>query len=119
MLVRRKSYIRKDGTRVKATTVRVKSSGRGRGNKTKSAKFSRSKGYKPWIKRKGKLGGKGFLSKSPSEEHKLLDKCVKKYGYRSCLGSVMVLSRSRAIQRSHGRKLNSLKNYLKKKHSLK
>lgn len=70
----------------------------------------------PWIHRNGKLGGKGFLSKPVSTQHSLLTKCVREYGYRSCLGSVMVLSRNRSIQRSHSAKINSLKNWLKKKY---
>ena len=69
-----------------------------------------------WITRPGKLGGPGFLSKSSSEQYRLLDKCVREYGYRSCLGSVMVLQRSRAINSSYGAKLNNLKNYLKRKY---
>jgi len=71
---------------------------------------------KQWITRSGKLGGRGFLSKSASTQHSILSKCVKTYGYRSCLGSVMVLSRNRSIDRSHGIKINSLKNWLKKKY---
>jgi hypothetical protein len=77
---------------------------------------SKRKSYN-WITRPGKLGGPGFLSKSSSEQHRLLNKCVKEYGYRSCLGSIMVLQRSRSINRAHGSKLNSLKNYLKNKYS--
>jgi hypothetical protein len=89
--------------------------------KRRSRSRSRSKSRKSpssrkWITRKGKLGGKGFLSKSSSEQHKLLTKCVKKYGYRSCLGSVMVLSRNRDIQAVHGAKINKLKKWLKEKY---
>jgi hypothetical protein len=75
---------------------------------------SRRRKSSQWIIRPGKLGGPGFLSKSSSEQHRLLDKCVREYGYRSCLGSIMVLQRSRAINSAHGAKLNSLKNYLKR-----
>src|SRR3990172_4886132 len=103
----RKGYTRKDGTRVKATWVKLPGKGRSRGRKT-GGKFSRSRGYKPWITRKGKLGGEGFLSKSASTQHKILDKCVKDWGYRSCLGSVMVLSRNKDIKVKYGAKLNAL-----------
>jgi hypothetical protein len=115
MLVKRKSYRRKDGTRVKSTTYRKKSAGRSRGNKS-SSRYSRKRGYSPWITRSGKLGGKGFLSKSSTVQHKLLDSCVKKYGYKSCLGSIMVLMKSRNIDINYGAKLTSLKNYLKRKY---
>jgi hypothetical protein len=76
---------------------------------------SRAKGYRPWITREGKLGGKGFLSKPRAEQERLLTKCVKGWGYRSCLGSVMVLERSGAIRAKHGRKLAGLRRYLVRK----
>ena len=79
-------------------------------------KTSRKSKSRKWITRKGKLGGKGFLTKPAREQHKLLDGCVKKYGYRSCLGSVMVLNRNREIKSLHGKKIDSLKNYLRKKY---
>ncbi len=76
------------------------------------------KGYSPWIKRSGKLGGKGFLSKSSIKQHKILDKCVKEYGYKSCLSSrrghpvdpdcILVLMKSRKIKNKYGIKLNEL-----------
>lgn len=48
--------------------------------------------HKPnWIRRKGKLGGRGFATKPVTVRHRLLDDCVHKYNYRSCLGSVRVL----------------------------
>lgn len=88
---------------------------RSRSRRRSPSKRRRSKSSK-WITRPGKLGGPGFLSKPSSEQHRLLNKCVKEYGYRSCLGSIMVLQRSRAINSAYGSKLNSLKNYLKKKY---
>lgn len=69
-----------------------------------------------WITRPGKLGGIGFLSKSPQVQHRLLNKCVDEYGYRSCLGSLMVLNRNRSIKRRHGKKIDKLKNWLKMKY---
>lgn len=65
-----------------------------------------------WIKRPGKLGGRGFLSKSRVEQEGLLDKCVHRYGYRSCLGSVMVLERNNAIRREYKDVLESLREHL-------
>lgn len=83
-------------------------------------RYSKRKSMKkPWITRKGKLGGRDFLTKSIAEQHRLLDNCVRNYGYKSCLGSVQVLSRSRSIKRRHGPKINSLKHYLMSKYSLK
>ena len=111
-----KSFTREDGNRVKGHWVERKSSGMSRGRKSPSAKYSVSKGYKPWITREGKLGGRGFISKSPSSQHKLLISCVKKYGYRSCLGSLMVLNRNKTIKQRHGAVLDDLKSYLKRKY---
>jgi hypothetical protein len=86
-------------------------------SKGRSMRRSRRRsGSSQWITRPGKLGGPGFLSKSSKDQHRLLDKCVREYGYRSCLGSVMVLQRSRSINSKYGSKLNSLKNYLKRKY---
>ncbi len=87
---------------------------RSRSRRRKSPSKRRRSKSSQWITRPGKLGGPGFLSKPSSEQHRLLNKCVREYGYRSCLGSIMVLQRSRAINSAHGAKLNSLKNYLKR-----
>lgn len=69
-----------------------------------------------WISasRKGKLGGPGYTHKSASERHRLLNACVRRYGYRSCLGSVQVLERNRAIKASHGPVLASDRLYLER-----
>lgn len=69
-----------------------------------------------WIKRSGKLGGPGFLHKSPKRQKTLLNKCVKKYGYRSCLGSVMVLERNSVIRKKYGNSLKRMRTYLKEKY---
>lgn len=74
------------------------------------------KNNKPWITHEGKLGGKGYLSKTAEERHKILDKCVKGWGYKSCLGSIMVLNRSSEIKEKYGNKLNSDKKYLENKY---
>lgn len=71
---------------------------------------------RPWITRKGKLGGTGYLSKPSTERHELLDKCVGKYGYRSCLGSIMVLNRNRKIKELHGSVIGADRQYLVRKY---
>jgi hypothetical protein len=77
------------------------------------AKKFKSGSMDQWITREGKLGGKGFLSKPRSEQHKLLKNSVKKYGYRSTLGSIMVLERSHVIDQRHGEELEELRDWLK------
>lgn len=42
-------------------------------------------------KRSGKLGGSGYLSLPAKDRRVRLRKCVKSWGYRSCLGSVQAL----------------------------
>ena len=119
----RKAYTRADGTRVKgawvpATTFKIKNVG-SKGVRSRGAKqgsFSKKKGYKPWITREGKLGGPGYFSKSAAQRHKILNQCVKGYGYRSCLGSLMVLNRSSTLKSKYGRTINADKNYLKGKY---
>lgn len=41
--------------------------------------------------RSGKLGGPGYLNRSAATRQKILRGCVKKYGYRSCLGSIQAM----------------------------
>ena len=89
-------------------TISYKKPGRSRGRKT-GGPFSRKKGYKPWITKSGKLGGPGFLERPRHEQLAILDACVPKYGYKSCLGSILVLNRSKKIKKSHGRELDLIK----------
>src|SRR3990167_6898382 len=70
------------------------------------------KSSEPWITMKGKLGGRGFLSRPSSEQHSILRKCVKNYGYKSCLGSIQALERSRKIKHKYGSKLSSLRHWI-------
>jgi hypothetical protein len=117
VLVLRKSYFRKSPTTGKSVFVPVTSfrrvgTGRGRGVSNPHARFSRAKGYRSWITRKGKLGGPGYLHKPPSTRHELLSKCVHKHGYRSCLGSVMVLERPRATSFGNRAKLAADRHFL-------
>ena len=97
---------------------------RTRGVKTMKGPYSATKGYKPWIRRRGKLG-EGFLTTmSKDERHKSLDRCVRGYGYRSCLGSIMVLERAKKGPRGKGEgvgvkyagKLRESREYLKRKY---
>lgn len=119
----RKPYTRKDGTKVKgawvqASTFKRKDVGtkgvRARG--AKQGPFSRQKGFKPWIQREGKLGGAGYTRKPVKTREKLLDKCVKGYGYRSCLGSIMVQLRKTTLPAAQRALWTRDKNYLKKKY---
>lgn len=68
------------------------------------------------ITRPGKLGGAGFLSKPVKTQKGILDRCERQYGYRSCLGSVMVLQRIPHTQAKWGKRLAQLKGYLVKKY---
>jgi len=64
------------------------------------------------ITRPGKLGGAGFLSKSKVAQEQILRGCVAEYGYRSCLGSVMILERIPDIQNRWGTRLAGLRHFL-------
>ena len=74
----------------------------------------KKKWIKGAIKRPGKLGGKGFMSKSQAEQHQIMNSCVGRYGYRSCLGSVMLLHNINSGQKRQ--QMASLKNWLVKEH---
>jgi hypothetical protein len=114
----RKAYTRADGTRVAATDVPPSEfciEDRGApGVVSRGAKSGPHKGEPAWITHEGKLGGPGYTSKTQKERRKILDRCVKRDGYRSCLGSVMVLLRSSEISADVRKKLEKDKAYLKK-----
>ena len=75
---------------------------RTRGVKSMKGPYSKEKGYEPWIKRSGVLG-KGFLTTmTKAQRHSSLDACVREYGYRSCLGRIMVLERAKSGPRGQG-----------------
>ncbi len=97
---------------------------RTRGVKTMPGPYAARRGYKPWIRRRGKLG-EGFLTTmNKAERQKSLDRCVSAYGYRSCLGSIMVLERAKKGPRGKGEgvgvkyasKLKSSREFLKEKY---
>lgn len=69
-----------------------------------------------WIEREGKLGGPGYLTKSEAARRKILDECVSRWGYRSCLGSIMALERNRKIAKKYKRQLGADHRYLVSTH---
>jgi hypothetical protein len=119
LLVERSAYKRrkKGGRRrtvhVSASDFYIQDPGRP-GRRARGGTKGYFAGTRPWITRKGKLGGPGFLTKSRSEQKALLDACVAEYGYRSCLGSITVLERSTAIRAKHGKTLAALRGWLKR-----
>lgn len=70
--------------------------------------------HAPWIHadRKGKLGGPGYLSRPASERRRILDSCVRRWGYPSCRGSVQVLNRNGKVRAHYGSVINADSAYL-------
>jgi hypothetical protein len=66
-----------------------------------------------WIQREGKLGGPGYTRKSVAARRKILRAVVKKYGYRSALGSIMALERSTHISATTRKVLESDRVFLR------
>lgn len=52
----------------------------------------------PWIQREGKLGGPGYTERSDRERHHILKCAVDEFGYRSTLGSLLVLLRGKNVR---------------------
>ena len=52
----------------------------------------------PWIQREGKLGGPGYAERSDRERHHILKCAVDQFGYRSTLGSLLVLLRGKNVR---------------------
>ena len=71
---------------------------------------------KPMITREGKLGGPGYTKRTAKARHALLNKCVKGYGYRSCLGSLQVLLLNSEMGKTARKVILADKNWLKKKY---
>lgn len=108
----RKAYTRKDGVHVKATFVPASTYCiRDVGTAGRKSRVGKNR----WIKCKGKLGGAGYLSKSAADRQKLIRACIKAYGYRSCLGSILVLERNTVVRKKYGVKLAADRAYVKKK----
>lgn len=105
--IRRKGYRRKDGTYVKSTCIED------RGAPGKGPDIIP-------IEHEGKLGGPGYLEKSERTRHGLLNKCVKKWGYKSCLGSINALGvfGKREFSKTQKRKIDKDRDYLVNKFGL-
>lgn len=94
----------KKKSKTKRPTRRKTKRGRGKGASRRTScpvvvKATRL-GNGPWIQREGKLGGPGYTSKTNKERHFLLQCSLDLYGYRSTLGSLLVLLRSRALKKA-------------------
>ena len=96
-LIKRKGYTTKDGTRVAKTEFCIEDQGT-KGVRSRGAKQGPFKGEKPWITREGKLGGPGYTKKPAKERHKLLESCMREYGFASCRDSLQVLLRNSEIK---------------------
>lgn len=94
--IKRKGYTRKDGTRVRATTFKIKDPGKP-GKTSRGAKAGPHRDELPWIGVEGGLGGPGFLSRPDAKRHTILREKVSKDGYRTVLGRLAVLERSSTI----------------------
>lgn len=53
----------------------------------------------PWIQRTGKLGGPGYTGKGDRERHFILKCAMDQFGYRSTLGSLLVLLRGKTSKK--------------------
>jgi len=106
----RKGYTRKDGSRVRRTKVSSRCI-KDRGRRGKGPKVVK-------ITDEGKLGGKGYLKKSAATRHRLLARCVKEDGYRSCLGSLNALAvlGKRTFSQADLKKIAADRNWLVKKY---
>ncbi len=113
-------YTKEDGTEVEGycvapTSYLMDDPGRP-GRRSRGAEKGPYKDDEPWIEREGKLGGPGYITRPKSQRHKILDQCVDEYGYRSCLGSILVLMKNSGIK-SHTRQvLTDDKDWLVKKY---
>lgn len=72
--------------------------------------------HAPWIKHPGTLGTGFLTSMTDAQRFKAIDRAVKKYGYRSALGKIMVLQRSRALKAKYGAKLRRAHAYIVNKY---
>lgn len=70
----------------------------------------------PWIEREGKLGGPGYTKRPQKKRRDILKRCVKQYGYRSCLGSLTVLLQSGEIKGKTRKTIESDEKWLVKEY---
>ncbi len=117
---KRKGSIRKDGTPVKAGRVPpssfcIRDPGT-KGRRARGAEKGPFRKEAPWIEDTGSLGGPGYTKKPAKTRHQILDRCVRKEDYRSCLGKIMVLLRSTQLKAATRKTLEADKKYLMKKY---
>jgi hypothetical protein len=105
--------------------VKRKSSKGRKSSKAKRARSStacpvpsvkRRKANGPWIQRMGKLGGPGYTTKSDRERHFLLECSMDQFGYKSTLGSLLVLLRGKYIGKDVRQTVEEDIAWLKKHH---
>lgn len=100
--VRRKGYTTKRGTHVKPARFKIEDKGRpgvrSFGAKSATGKYAHRRTMKPLITGGTTLGGPGYTKKAEATRHRLLNECVKKFGYRSCLSKLQAVLISTAIK---------------------
>ncbi len=104
LAVKRKGYTRSDGSHVKGASYCTPDKGKkGRGKKVFEIDD-----------KKHALGGSGYLKKSAAARHKLLDACVRREDYQSCLGHVHALEvlGKRTLSKAELSKLAADRKYL-------
>lgn len=113
----KKSKKRK-GYCVKPTTYYIKDRGRPgkRSYGAEGGTHPASEGYEPFIRHEGTLG-KGFLKTMTNKQREAaIDRCVKKYDYRTCLGKILVFNLSGPLRRKYGKQITQAKDYIVKKY---
>lgn len=107
ILVKRRGYRRKDGTRVKATTFRIEDRGRkGRGPKVVGVG-------------QGGLGGPGYAARKQGSRRRILASVVRDEGYATAvrrLNALRVLGK-RTMSPSVRRRLKADMDWLRRRHS--
>jgi len=133
---RKKSSKRKRSKSRKGRRSRRK---RGRGSHTRASRkrtdisygaefgpHSEAKGYEPWIQEEGSLG-EGFLTDMTfAQRKKAVERALKneisqhggdyQAAYRSTLGKIMVLNRSRDLRKKYGSELDQIRNWFVETH---
>ena len=104
---------------------RKRKSSKGRKGKRSTARMSaacpvpsvkRRTAKGPWIQRTGKLGGPGYTGKSDRERHFILNCAMDQFGYKSTLGSLLVLLRGRSVGKDVRRTVEEDIEWLKAHH---
>lgn len=109
---------KRKGYCVKPTTYYIKDRGRPgkRSYGAEGGTHPASEGYEPLIKHEGTLG-KGFLKTMTKKQREAaIDRCVKKYDYRTCLGKILVFNLSGPLRRRYGKQITQAKDYIVKKY---